>query len=638
MLDFLRKRRRSWVIVFFVGVISFVFALYFGTGSFVGRPTIETVAKVNGEPISSRELEAQYRRVVETYRNLFKGTMTQEAIESLNLRSGLLDELIQRRLLLQEARRLGLEATDEEIADRITRNPAFQTNGRFNKGLYLRILRSRRLTPGQFEKEQKEELTIQKLYHIIQDSVYVTEAEVRDRYRLERERINLHFIRLPAKDFMQQVKVTGEEIRDYYEQNKEALREPTRVQVEYVAYPFTHFSSRVQVRQEEIEDFYNVYRDSRFHQPKAVRLRHILFRVPSGVDFEQQREKARLKAKEVLRQAREGKDFAQLAKEHSDDPSGARGGDAGFFTQEQLLPALQKVAFALKEGEIGNVVESSLGFHILKVEEIRAEKTKSLKEAEEEIIRAIKQERGRDEAVRAAEMDREKVLEGVTLSLIAKERQLSLQASPFFTRNEVLPEIGPVEEFYRTAFALTPKQVSPVVDGPKASYLIKLKERKESRIPPLSQIRSDLEKKLKGKKAMELATEKGISLLGQLKEKKDMEQLAGEHGLRLEETGWFARGEPKIPKIGILQEIQPGGIPVSPQQPIPEQIYTQKDAVYLFAFKESRGADMESFEKEKGKLQETALSEKRRRALQRFVESLKVRARIEVQSEALAVS
>ena len=635
MLDVLRKRKRSWIIMFLLGVIVFVFVLW-GVGSYTTQPRLEDVAKVNGEVISTREFEIRYQRAIDSLRQLSSQTITQEILENLNLRGSVLDQLIQNRLLLQEARRLGLEVGDEKLMNTIARMPAFQVNGRFSKDLYTRLLRSNRITPGRFEEEQREELTIQRLFDIIRDSVHVTEAELRDRYSLENERIDLYFIRLSAKDFMEQAKVTEEDIKEHYERNKEALREPLRVQVEYLPYPFTHFSSKVQVSQKEIEDFYNVIRDSRFHEPKAVKLQRFLSRAPAGEKFEKEREKARLKAEGVLREAREGKDFAQLVKEHSDDPSAAPKADEGFITQGQLPPPLEKVAFALKKGEISDVVETSEGFHILKVEEIREEKTKSLKEAEAEIVRAIKKDQGRYDAVAAAETDREKALDGTTLDNLADEMQLSLEVSGFFTRNEVLPKIGPLEAFYRTAFALFPKQVSPVVEGTKAAYLMKLKERKEPRIPPLATIRSDLEKKLKDKAAMELAVQRATSLLEQLKEKKNIKQLARKHDLKLEETGFFRRSDTVIPKIGTLQEIRPDGLLISPQQPIPDQTYTLRDAVYILAFKENQAADMEIFEKEKGVIEEAALNEKRQRALQRFVENLNVRARIEVRPEALA--
>ncbi|MFQ5916611.1 MAG: SurA N-terminal domain-containing protein [Candidatus Binatia bacterium] len=634
MLDILRKRKRSWVIIFLLGVIVFVFVLW-GVGSYMTQPMLENVAKVNGEVISTRELEIRYQRALESYRQLFQQTMTREAIESLNIRSSVLDQIIQNRLLLQEAQRLGLLVDDEELMNTIASMPAFQINGSFDQGRYLRILRANRITPGRFEKEQREELTIQRLFDIIRDSVHVTEAELRDRYRLENERLNLYFIRLPAKDFMQQAKVAEEDIKEYYERNKEALREPLRIQVEYLTYPFTHFSSKVQVSQKEIEEFYNITRDSRFHEPKAVKLQHYFSRAPTTESSEEEREKARLKAEGVLSEARDGKDFAQLVKEHSDDPSAAQRGDAGFFTRGQLLPSLEEVAFSLNKGEISNVVETPLGFHILKVEEIREERTKSLKEAEKEIIHAIKEDKGRDEAVRVAETDRGKALDGTTISALAKERQLPLKVSRFFTRNEVLQEIGPVDEFYRASFALFPKQVGPVVEGSKAAFLMKLKERKEPRVPPLATIRSDLEKRIRDQKTMELAIKRATSLLGQLKEKKDIKAFASQHSLKLKETGFFRRKDTEIPEIGALQEIQSNGLLISSQQPIPDQIFTLRDAAYILAFKESQEADMEIFEKEKTLLKEKTLSEKHQRALQRFVENLKVKARIEVRPEAL---
>ena len=637
MLDVLRKRKRSWVIIFLVGIIVVVFILFYGGGANINKPGLENVAKVNGEAISPREFEVRYQRLIEFYRDLFKGKLTRETIRGLNLRSAVLEELIQKHLLLQEARRLGLEMADEELMDAIARIPNFQVNGRFSKSRYMQALRSSRLTPGQFEIEQREQLTIQKLYDIIQDTVHVTEAEVRDRYRLEQERINFYFVRLSANDFMGRAQVTAEDIKNFYERNKETLKKPLSVQVEYLAYPFDDFSSKVQVSKKEIEEFYEVHRETRFHQPKAVRLRHILFRTPAGADIEQ-KEKVRLRAEGALRESRDGKDFAQLAKEYSEDPSAAQGGDIGFFTQGQMLPPLDKVAFALKKGKISDVIETSLGYHILKVEETREKKTKGLKEATEEIIRAFKAERGRDEAAKAVDADREKAISGTDFSPLAKERGVPFKVSPFFTRSEVLPEVGPVEEFNRIAFSFAVKEISPAIEGSNVYYLLRVKQRKEPWIPPLERVRSDIEKRLRETEAFELVNQRANTLLEQLKKEKDIKTLANEHGLLVKETGWFLRNASQIPKIGILEGVKPGWIPISSHQPIPDRIYTQKTEVYLFAFKGSQGADMERFEKEKGRLQEQVLTEKRQRALQRFVESLKAKAEIEVQFKFLEQS
>ncbi|TAJ86619.1 hypothetical protein EPO44_15955, partial [bacterium] len=410
-----------------------------------------------------------------------------------------------------------------------------------------------------------------------------------------------------------------------------------KVQVEYLVYPLDHFSSQVQVSEKEIEDYYGLYRATRFHQPKSAHLRHILFRLPVGAD-PKQKETIRLKAEAVLQEARAGKDFTELAKKYSEDPSATQGGDAGWFTQGQLLPPLEKAAFALKKGELSGVVESTLGYHILRVEEAREEKTKGLKEAKEEIVRAIKAERGKSEAAKAADADREKAISGTDFSQLAKERGIPLKMSPLFSSFDVLPEVGAVEEFNKTAFSLALKELSPTIEGPKAYYLLRVRQRKEPSIPPLESVRPDIEKRLKEAKALELASQRANALLGELKKVKDIKKLAASHGLTAEETGWFVRSAPEIPKIGALQEVKPGGISISQRQPVPDRIYSQKANLYLFAFKESQEADMERFEKEKSQLLAQALAEKRQRVVQKFVDSLKAKARVAVNSRFLEQS
>lgn len=636
MLAFLRKRKRSWIIVFFVGIIVFVFVLW-GVGSYVNSRSTESIAKVNGEVISQREFETHYQKLIDVYQGLFKGRLTPQVMKSLNLRSAVLEELIQKHLLLQEARRLGLAVTDLELTDVIAGIPDFQIAGRFSKNRYLQVLRSSRLTPGQFEAEQRENLSIRKLYDLIQDTARVTDTELKDRYRLEQERMNLYFIRLSVNDTVPQANVTAEEIKTYYERNKQALQEPLRVQVEYVAYPFDHFAAQIQATEKEIEEFYKTQLETRFRQPKSVRMRHILFRVPVGADS-QQKERVRSKAEGVLREARAGKDFAQLAKDHSEDPSAAQGGEMGFFNQGQILPPLDQAAFALKKGETSNVLETSLGYHILRVDETREAKTKSLKEAEKEITGDIKKERGKTEAGKAADADREKAIAGAPLSELAKQRGLPIKGSGFFSRYEPLADVGPVEEFYNTAFSLPVKEVSPVIEAPQGYFLLRTVQKREPSVPALDSVSSSLEKILKERKAFELATQRAKTLLTQLRKENDIRRLASQNNLKLEETGWFPRNVSEIPKIGTLQELKSGGVPISSHQPIPDQIYTQKEAVYVLALKDRQDADMDRFEKEKRLLQGQAVEEKKRRAVQKFLESLKVKARIEVNTRYLEES
>src|SRR5688572_292175 len=190
MLDALRKRKRSWIITFLLGLIIVVFIAFYG-GNKLGDEASQDVAEVNGELITQREFAFQYQKALERYRDMLKGSLTPELEKSLNLRGTLLEELIQKKLVLQEARSLGLATTDEDLLIAISQVPDFQVNGRFNKDRYLQLLRANRISPAQFEEEQREQLTIQRLYSIIVDGVQVTDREVRDRYQVEQEKINL---------------------------------------------------------------------------------------------------------------------------------------------------------------------------------------------------------------------------------------------------------------------------------------------------------------------------------------------------------------------------------------------------------------------------------------------------------------
>ena len=636
MLDVLRKRKRSWIIIFLLGLIIVVFIAFYGGNKF-RDPAAQDIAQVNGEVITQREFAMHYQKALERYREMLKGSLTPELEKSLNIRGTLLEELIQKRLVLQEARHLGLAANDEDLMAAIAQVPEFQVNGRFNKERYLQLLRANRISPGQFEDEQREQLTIQRLYSMLLDAVHVTEAEVRDRYRFEQGKINLYFIRLPISNYLSEAKLTEEEIKKFYERNKDFLKEPLKVQVEYLSYPFERFSSLAQVTDKEIEEYYQTNRDSKFRKPKEVKARYILVRVSPGADAKQKSD-AQTRANRILIEARAGKDFAQLAKQESEDSTAAKGGDIGWMTQEQLPPPLDKTVFSLAKGETSNVIESSTGFHIVKVEDIRDEKTQSMKEATAEITRALKVEKGKREAAKLADRDREKALSGSDFPKLAQESGVTVNVTRPFTTGEVLPEVGQAPEFYKNALSLNPKDISPVIEGPNAYYVLKIKQRSEPTVPPFDAVRSNIEKSLKESKAHEMLQQKGKSLLEQLKKEKDISKLAQQNGLKLDETGWFLRSAAQLPKVGELSEMRSGGIELSAERPFPDKIYTQKDNAYIFAFKDSQGADMDRFDKDKEQLTKQALAESRQQVLQKFVENLKAKAQIQVHPNSLEES
>ena len=307
------------------------------------------------------------------------------------------------------------------------------------------------------------------------------------------------------------------------------------------------------------------------------------------------------------------------------------------MTQGQLPPQLAPI-FQLEKGQVSDVIETPMGFQIVKVEDTKAEKAPSLKEATAEITKIVKTEKAKREAGKIAERDRENALAGADFNKIAQESGASVNVTPWIANGEVVPEIGPNQEFYKSAFSLGARDVSSIITGTASYYLLRLKERKEPSIPPLENVRGRIEKGLKESKAYELALQKGNTLIAQLKKEKDIGKLAAANDLKLEETGWFQRNAPQLPKIGELAELRASGLTLSAQKPLADKLYTQKDAAFVIAFKESRPADMEQFEREKDNLKKQALAESRQRALIKFMESLKAKAKITVNNAFLEAS
>ncbi len=637
MLDFLRKRKRNWSITILLGIIILVFIAFYGGSNITNTSSTNDVVEVNGEPVTQREFALQYEREVQRYRDILKGSFTQEMLKGLNIKGNLVEALIQKKLVVQEARRLGLTASDDDLARHLATAPEFQLGGRFSKDHYLRVLEANRIVPVQFEEEQRDQLTVQRLYSLILDAVHVTDAEVRERYRIDQEKIDLYFIKLPINDFVPEVKLTEAEIKSYYARNKESLKEPLKIQVEYLSYPYDRFTGSVQVSEKEIEEYYTVNLNSQFRKPKEVKIRYISIAVPPGADAAQKKA-VQDHAEAVVREARAGKDFAQLAKKESGDATAAKGGEIGWIAAGQMPPPVEKVLFNLAKGAVSDAIETPAGFQIFKVEDIKEAKTLTLKEASAEIAKNLKTEKAKRDAAKVADRDREKALSGAGFNKLAQESGVTLKTTGWITNGQVVPEIGENQEFYKNAFSLSAKDIGPIVEGKGAYYLMRLKQRQEPTVPPLESVSGQIERNLKESKAYELALQRGHSLLEQLKKDKDMVKLAQANHLKLDETGWFLRSAPQLPKIGELAEMKAGSLALTAQKPIPDRLYTQKDALYVIAFKDSQGADMERFEKEKEMIKKQALAESRQRALIKFMEGLKSKAKIKVNTAFLEES
>ena len=325
----MRKHAQSWLIKFLVGIIAAVFVFYFGYSFRSGTGT--KIAYVNGELISGMEYQKAYRNMVEALQKEYKSLWNDALIKAFNVRGRALDRLISQKLVSQEARNIGMDVTEKEIQDQIMAYPAFQSRGRFDESRYRSLLLNNRMQPEDFEAGIEQDLLQRKAEHFLRSFLPVSEQEVLEYYIYSNERVKISFVQFLPDQYRASVKIDESSMERYFNEHKENYRVPEKIKVTYILVDPGEFKDKVKISDQQVKDYYEERIDT-FKERKQVKARHILFSLPEDAS-EKETERVREKALSVLKKARDGEDFAKLAKTYSDDTSKERGGDLGYFSE-----------------------------------------------------------------------------------------------------------------------------------------------------------------------------------------------------------------------------------------------------------------------------------------------------------------
>ena len=240
---------------------------------------------------------------------------------------------MQRKLLLREAKRQGMRVTDAELIERVHSYPVFQVDGTFDNSRYLQVLRLSRLTPADFEQNQREELLLRKLENLIKDGIQVTEIEVKEAFIHDKEQLNVDYLRIDPAQFAAQVEVNETDVSTYYQEHLERFRKPEQVRFAYVVVDPESFVAQIEMTDERLAQYYDEHKEE-FRQEEQVRARHILLSFLSKRGL---RRKPGCEPRPRLRcsRIRAGEDFATLATQVSQDPASAQqGGILAFSSAE----------------------------------------------------------------------------------------------------------------------------------------------------------------------------------------------------------------------------------------------------------------------------------------------------------------
>jgi peptidyl-prolyl cis-trans isomerase D len=589
-----------------------------GVGTF-GDETVDVVAEVHGTRITRRDLDRETQMLQRRYEQLLRGVTLPQMPD---LRNQALDNLIDSALVEHEMRTLGLEVTDDDIVTAITRMPELQENGRFNRELLARVLDSQR-DRGEFEESLRRDIRHQRMQGIVTDGIQVTPAEVQERYNLDREQVTLTFVRVSAAERAKGAPVSDEDLQAEVAAHEERYRTPTTVRARYVAYRRGEFEALAKPSEEQIRKFYDEHLEDRFADVEEVRARHILVSVKPDAD-EATKTKARAEAEDLVKQARGGADFAELAKKHSQDPgSAAKGGDLGFFPRGRMVPAFDAAAFGLEPGQISDVVETPFGFHVIKLEEKKPGGPRPFDVAREQIEKELTAERSLDLARKQAESDRRTVVGGKSLQEAVGSRKIE-ETEPFSAGGEV-PGLGRVKAFVDEAFALDEGDVGNLIETDDAIYMLTPFERKEPAVPPLDEIRAKVEQDAKRTAGERLAKADAEKLLARAKEV-GLDKAAAEAGTAVEETTPFDRRVGVVPKIGPAADLRTEAFALTTEAPLGQRVYTTAGDAVVIALKARTPADPKDFEGAQSGIRENLLTQRRQAALTAFMSHLKERA------------
>lgn len=634
MLNFMRRHARSTTIKILFWIIIAVFILW-GVGSFRSDQPLYA-ASVNGETISPKEVRHVSQQLERFYRQIYGENFSPELAKALDFKSRALDQIINTALLRQEAKRLGLSVSKEEVRAAIAGIEGLTVDGRFRRDVYFRFLRAQGLTPAEFEAAQRDALLVQKMQGLITRSIRADEGLARDLYAFSNEKVNLAFLRVKASDEAKEVSLDEAEVKDYFEKHRESFREPQRAAIEYLSYAEKDFESTVTVSEEDIAAEYDTYKQTRYTKPEEVHARHILLRVPPDADAAKEDE-SRARTAAILERLKNGEDFAAVAKAVSEDPSNKdRGGDLGFFTRGQMEESFETAAFSLKDGEISDLVRTRYGFHILRVEEHRPERRLPLEEVRESIVQTLRVERARAQARDSSFADSQAALAGKPLEEIVQTRHLELHSPPPFAENENVVGLPHLPELVKSVFETPVGQVGPVIQAPKSFVLFRVKEKIPTRIPELGEIQARVEKVLREEKGAARAKERAASLRSQAAEKRNLDEVAQASGLKIEETGLFARTGEYVPKIGAVSGLKKDAFGLTPENPAGPEVYVTGGDAFVVFLKEKAPADMAEFEKKKEEIVKRTLEDQQEASLQALLDELKKRATIRINQAAIS--
>ncbi len=578
-------------------------------------------AKVAGQEITSAEVDKQAEQYAK------RQGLPPEFMQFIRPQAA--SQLVARYALIAEARRMGLQVTDDEL--RNTLHQGGFGEQLFPGGNYIGeqgyenfVSQYFHLSVAQFEDQLKQELLVQKLLAMVQGTVTVPETQVKAEFIKENQKVKFDYAVLTTEQIMKQVKVTDTELKAFYDQHKQEYVNsiPEKRKAQYIVINASTIPG-VTVTDDDLKQYYSSHRDQ-FNVPERVHVRHILVKTPTPAPGQKPDQKAvdaaKTKAEGLLSQLKNGANFEELAKKNSDDTESAkRGGELPWFQHGAMVPEFDKAAFALQnKGDLSGLVQSNYGFHIIQLLDKQPAHTKPFEEVKAEIepiVKNEKQAKAADSLARTVEAQAK--TEG--LDKAAAARNLKVETSDWFANTDSLPGIGQAPDFMQAAFSVKPKSPPQIARIPNGYAVLTVTDDKPAATPTFDEAKQRVETEFRNQQATSLLQKKTQEMAERAKALHDLKKAAAEQGATYK-TSELVGQKSQVPDLGTMTGPASVAFSLSKDQ-ISGPIMSGRNGAVLEVV-EQQEPSPEEFAKSKDTARQTLLEKKRGETTQLYAQNL----------------
>ena len=593
----------------------------------------DVLAQVGDQEITVGEFQTLFRRQLQSYQVQSGGEITADLLRSMGIDRQLLQQVIDEYAALQEAARLGVTVSDAEVREAIVSLPAFQQDGEFiGEAAYLQMLRMQQppMSPAEFEENVRRSLMLQRLQAALTDWITVSDDDVEREHVRRNERVRLSAISFRADDFREGLEATDDDVAALFEQNANDYLVPEQRRLRFVLIDVPALKASFTPSDADVQAYYDNNLDS-YTEEVDLRVSHILLRTQDAELAEVQAQ-----AESIAAEARNGADFAELARRYSED-EGTReaGGDLGRITRGQMVPEFEGAAFALEQDEVSGPVTSMFGVHVIKATEKTGGATQTLDEVRDSIVDMLQQESADARAGALAEAMSLEISEAADLEAAAARRGLEAQESGFAALGEPILGLGFSSEVTTQAFQLAEGEVAGPIPTPTGPAFVTVTGIQAPYVPPLEEVEARVRDDVIRRKAFVLAQERADAAASILQDADDFAAAAEAEELAVNESGLIARGA-SVPGVGVDAQVEAVAFSLIAGE-TSDPVLTGNSAVVLHVH-EREDADPAAFQTSREQLRSEMILERQNQFYGAYMENAKARIPISIDMGAFALA